>query len=298
MTRHFVRRFAIAPPRSTHSLPFSVASSLTRIFSDLHYGDRASRVTALAQLRPLTDGLGALILNGDTLDTRVGPRPEHTAACRDEVLAFAASSAPGATLLTGNHDPDLSSEHAIVLAGGQVVATHGDIVFDDIVPWGRDAPAIRPKIAAAFAKLPPDQRTRLEHRFAIWRAIAASIPQRHQSEPQSLKYALRFAADTVWPPLRILRILRAWRDYPALVAEFAAVHWPKAKFVIVGHTHRPSIWSRPGRATVINTGSFCPPLGSYAVDLEPGRLVIRAVEPHRGEFHPGGVVAEFPLAEK
>ena len=44
-------------------------SGLIRIFSDLHYGDRSSRLRRLDQLSPLLDGISRLILNGDTLDT-------------------------------------------------------------------------------------------------------------------------------------------------------------------------------------------------------------------------------------
>jgi len=45
-----------------HRAPFRfgiVAADFTRIFSDIHYGDRASRVHSLAQLRPLLEGPAA-----------------------------------------------------------------------------------------------------------------------------------------------------------------------------------------------------------------------------------------------
>lgn len=297
MTRH-LSAFHRCAAALTRFLAVRVPGPLTRILSDIHYGDRASRVSALAQLRPLMDGVDELVLNGDTLDTRPGPRPGHTTACRAGVLEFVATNVPHTTILTGNHDPDFSAQHAIELAGGQVVATHGDIVFDDLVPWGRDSSIIRPKIAAVLAALPPHERQGLAPRFAAWRQVAASIPQRHQSEPHGFKYAFHFAADTLWPPLRVVRILRAWHIYPALVAEFARVHWPKAKFITVGHTHRPGIWTSPAGVTIINTGSFCPPLGGYAVDVEPHRVVVRAVKMAAGEFRPARVVAEFPLAAR
>lgn len=278
--------------------PFSfapVAVQLIRIFSDVHFGDRASKVRRLAQLRPLFDGVDEVVLNGDTLDTRPGPRPEHTAACRAEVLAFAAAHAPATTFLTGNHDPDLSAQHLADLAHGAVTVTHGDIVFDNMVPWGRDAAHIAHEIASALAALPAAERSKLEQRFAVWRRVALSIPQRHQSEPNPLKYALHFALDTVWPPLRILRVLRAWRTYSPRSAEFARAHRPAARFVLVGHTHRPGVWQDPRGTVVINTGSFCPPLGGLAVDLTEGRLAVRRIEFRAGEFRPGETVAEFSI---
>lgn len=271
-----------------------MAGQRVRIFSDLHYGDRASLVSRLAQLNPLLAETDQLLLNGDTLDTRAGPRPEYTAACRSEVQAFAATG-PDVTFVSGNHDPDLTTQHHVALAGGQVVVTHGDIFFDDIVPWGNDRHEIRKRIAAALAEPPHLGRVGLEDRFAIWRRVAATMHQRHQSERHPLKYAVMFAADTVWPPLRVFRILRAWRDAPAMAAAFAREHWPGAKFIIVGHTHRPGIWSSPGAPVVINTGSFCPPGGGFAVDVHASTLRVRRIRRKRSDFHAGETVAEFRL---
>ncbi|MDO8543448.1 MAG: hypothetical protein Q7S40_23665 [Opitutaceae bacterium] len=266
---------------------------LTRILSDIHYGDRASIVGNLGQLQPLTESAACLVLNGDTLDTRAGPLPAHTQTCREEVQAFAASL-PEAVLISGNHDPDLVPKHMLELAGGQVIVTHGDVLFDDIVPWGRDAHLIRRRIAAALAAR-VGGRLGLDERFAIWRAVAATIPQRHQSERNPLKYAVRFAADTVWPPLRIVRILRAWKRAPSLAADFAREHWPGARFIVIGHTHRPGVWSPAGGPVVINTGSFCPPLGGFAVDIEPARLQVRQIQRRGHAFHADRLIATFAL---
>lgn len=266
-----------------------------RILSDLHYGDRASRVTRLAQLEPLLAGCARLVFNGDTLDTRPGPHPEHTARCREEIRAFAAGL-PDATFLTGNHDPDISADHWLALAGGEVLALHGDVVFDDLVPWSQDVPAIRRLAEAAWRDVPAGERDRPGTRFRVLRAVALALPQRHQAEPHGLKYWSRFAKDTVWPPSRIGLILRAWREYPALLAAFAARHHPAARFVLAGHTHRPGVTRTRDGVVVVNTGSFCAPLGGCVVDLEPGRLRVRTVEWRRGACHPGPVGAEFPLA--
>ena len=124
-----------------------------RIFSDVHFGDRASSVRSLGQLRPLGEGAGALILNGDTLDTRSGPDPERSSRLLSEVQSFFSAFGAPATLMTGNHDPVLSPHHACDLAGGQVFVTHGDILFDEIVPWGYDAKLIRRRIRAALGEV-------------------------------------------------------------------------------------------------------------------------------------------------
>ena len=267
-----------------------------RIFSDLHYGDRASRVHRLAQLRPLLDGVEQLVLNGDTLDTRRGPAPAYTEECRAAVLDFFPRAVPSVTFLTGNHDADFSTHHSIDLFAGEVFIVHGDILFDEIVPWGRDGPAIGRGIAAGLRTLPVLARDNLEHRLAVWRQVAASIPQRHQAERHSFKYILRFAADTIWPPLRILWILNAWRVVPERAAQLVRRHRPRARFVLIGHTHRPGVWHMPGGVVVVNTGSFCPPLGGCVVDVTATKLLVRAVDRRAGEFRAGAVRAEFRLA--
>lgn len=91
--------------------------------------------------------------------------------------------------LTGNHDPDISSCHTLELAASRVLITHGDILFDNIVPWGRDATLIGQRIDAERRALSPSELGNLAQRFALWRRVAASIAQRHQSEQHGFKYA-------------------------------------------------------------------------------------------------------------
>ncbi len=273
-------------------------AALTRIFSDLHYADRSSTVRSLAQLRPLLDGPDALILNGDTIDTRPGPHPAATVRDRAAVADFFKTCSSAVTFVTGNHDPDISAHHTLDLADGRVFVTHGDIIFDNIVPWSRDAALISSRIQAGLATLPAAERTQLAPRLALFRRVCASIPQRHQSEPNLLKHSLRLAADTIWPPTRAFDILRAWHETPARAAAITTAHRPAAKFVLIGHLHHPGIWRMPSGVTVINTGSFSRPFGACAVDLTADRLTVRRIDQRRGEFHPGRVLAEFPLAPR
>ena len=299
------RRFLPCPLRSQKHCPasapcfssVSLVPGLTRILSDLHYGDRASRLLSLAQLRPLVDGPDHLILNGDTLDTRHGPYPERTARARAEVTAFFSAAGPRITHLTGNHDPDISAHHSLDLADGQVFVTHGDVIFDNVVPWGRDAAFFNTRIAHGLAALPASAHAQLAPRLALYRAICLALPQRHQAEPNPVKYFFNLAADTVWPPLRTFRIFRAWRETPARAAAIATTHRPAARFMLMGHTHRPGVWPLPSGLTLINTGSLTRPFGAYCVDLTPSRLAVRRIEFRSGEFHPGPVIADFALAE-
>jgi predicted phosphodiesterase len=266
-----------------------------RILSDLHYGDRGSSIATLPALAPLFEGATSLVLNGDTLDTRPGPNPAATAALVDEVRQFFARSAPPTTFLTGNHDPDFSPHATLDLAGGEVFVTHGDIIFDDLVPWSQDAPFIRQLLARELAALPAESRDQLDARLAVYRRVAASIPQRHQSERNRLKYTLGFMKDTVWPPARVLRVLRAWHRGPGLAADLTRRHRPQARFALIGHIHHPGFWRLPNGVTVLNTGSFCPPLGGAVVDVTSDHLTLRRIVEKRGEFRLGPTVAEFAL---
>lgn len=274
-----------------------MAAVLTRIFSDLHFGDRGTRVCELAQLRPLLDGADHLVLNGDSLDTRPGPAPQHTAACAAAIRDFFPRHAPRITYLTGNHDADFSSEHALDLAGGTVFVTHGDIFFPTIVPWSIDAPLVERLVAEELRALPGDPFSDLAEHLALFRRVALRLPQRHQSERNPLKHLASLLHDTMWPPLRIFRIFAAWREAPVAAAALARRHRPQARFVIAGHTHRAGIWpERPG-IVFINTGSYCQPLlGTTAVDLRADTLIVRQVAQRGGEFRFGATIAEFPLA--
>lgn len=269
---------------------------LTRILSDIHFGDHASRVSRLTQLSPLLDGVTHLVLNGDTLDTRPGPLPAFTAECRAEVGAFFPARVARVTYLTGNHDADVSEDHWLDLEAGRIFVTHGDIFFDDLVPWSQDAAFIGRRLAEEFQRLPAAAREQLEHRLAVFRRVALSIPQRHQSERNRLKHTLHLLGDTVWPPLRIFRVLQAWRGAPERAATLARRHRPDARYVIKGHTHRPGIWAMADGMTIINTGSFCRPFGASCVDLDAESLRVRRIEARAGAFHPGETLATFRLA--
>lgn len=273
-----------------------MAAELIRIFSDIHFGDRASRVHRLEQLRPLLAGVSHLVLNGDTLDTRPSSEPTHTERCRALVTDFFRDQVPHTTFITGNHDADFSPHHCLDLAGGAVFALHGDVLFDNLVPWSRDARFAGQHIARELQRLPAALRDDLDQRLAIYRRVAMSIPQRHQSERHGLRYTLRYLADTVWPPHRFVLVLASWRKLPGRAAVLAKRHRPAARFVLTGHIHRPGVWYPAGGPVVINTGTFTVPFAAQAVDLTAQTLAVRRIERRGSEFRPGPVVAEFSLA--
>jgi predicted phosphodiesterase len=270
-----------------------VAEPLIRVVSDVHFADRASRVRALAELSPLLEGADSFVFNGDTLDTRPGPDDARTRALREEVLGFFGRAAPRVTFLTGNHDPDLSDRHLLDAADGRVFLTHGDVLFDTIVPWSSESGRIRGRIIAAMASLPDDG---LDSRLRAFRSVAASLPQRHQAERNPFRYLWRLAGDTVWPPNRALEILRAWREAPAKAASLAARHRPAARVVLIGHVHKPGVSRTPSGTVVVNTGSFCRPFAPVAAEITAGAVRVRRVDRTRGAFRLGPVFEEIALS--
>jgi predicted phosphodiesterase len=273
-----------------------MAPGLTRILSDLHYGDHAGRLRRLEELDPLLQGVEHLVLNGDSVDTRPSAHPAHAERCRAELLAFCAQRVPRLTLITGNHDPDLSACHHLDLAGGEVFVVHGDLLYPSLVPWSRDAPVVRRRLREALRHAAPGSRGGLAGRAAAFRRVAASLPQRHPAGLPAWRALLSFLADTVWPPHRAALILHSWLVLPARAARLARRHRPAARFILTGHTHYPGCWRRATGPVVINTGSFTRPLGALAVDVRAGVLRVRTVTHRRAHYHPGGQRAEFALA--
>ena len=273
-----------------------MAPGLTRILSDLHYGDHASRLRHPEELAPLLEGVEHLVLNGDSVDTRPSAHPDHTARCRAELLAFCADRVARLTLVTGNHDPDLSNCHHLDLAGGEVFVVHGDILYPSLVPWSRDAPVVRKRLREELRRATPATRGSLDGRAAVFRRVSASLPQRHPPGIPAWRALLSFLADTVWPPHRAALILHSWLVLPARASRLGARHRPAARFVVTGHTHYPGCWRTRQVPVVINTGSFTRPLGALAVDLQDGALRVRTIERRRTHYHPGEPRAEFALA--
>lgn len=265
-----------------------------RIFSDLHFGDPRSTLRDLASFSPLLAGADEIILNGDTLDT-VSP---ETTANQAVVRAFFASVGPRVTYINGNHDPDLSELDELSLADERVWVTHGDILFDHIAPWSHHAPALIAHLARIRAGASPAELERLETRFDHHRRAChalLSAPGYFKKHPPGSP--LRIVRN-VFPPRRLIAILRSWRDTPRLAAELARRYRPRARVVILGHTHRPGIW-RPDRdrgITIINTGAFARLFDPVFVELQAETVRVVRVERRGGAFFPGRVLTEFPLA--
>lgn len=236
-----------------------------------------------------------MVFNGDSIETRYNPAEKRVESIRTEFLEFVRTSTPPIVLLTGNHDADISGTHHLDLIGGLVFVTHGEILFEDLVPWSRERPQIRELYRACLAALPAAERDLFETRLKAAKRACAQVRLTRDAPPGEFWERAVSAAGKFWPPTRTLAMVRAWRELPERAAALARRHRPRARFTVVGHTHWSGVWLRRD-LVIINTGSFCPPFSPYAVDVSPERVVVRRVRQHRDGWRLGGVVASFALA--
>ncbi len=274
-------------------LSLFLSAPITRILSDFHYTDPSTWVRRLPDAAPLLDGPERVVMNGDTLDTRVHPHPSEIVA---EVKQFFREHVADTVFIAGNHDPDISPDNELSLAAGRIWITHGHVFFDDMAPWGRLAPEIRRRIRGLTGTFPPAGFDQLEKRFELFREISTSLPPEHDPHQHGTLAKWRRLAYAVFPPHQIISMLRAWLTLPKIAFKVAEEQRPAARVIITGHTHYPGAWTAADGRVFLNTGSFGPPRGARLVDLMEDRILMRTILRRGREFHPGPTVREIALA--
>ena len=261
-----------------------------RIISDLHLGHPGGWLTDARQVGGVIEGAATVIFNGDIVESRWGEERMHAARHLDAMRALCEKCGAVPVFINGNHDPAISDINHIDLAGGAVFATHGDVLFAGVSPWSQLGPLLTAAHEEALAKLNGDELESLEHLLHASKEASARLelfaPFANRVKPGTLALLRRAG----WPPWRPLRILRVWAETPSLAAKFAVRHRPRARLILIGHTHRPGIWLRGPRA-VINTGGFMALGSPLAVDLADGTLTIRRIRRRKNEFVIGPVIS-------
>jgi predicted phosphodiesterase len=191
------------------------------------------------------------------------------------------------TLLSGNHDPYLTDLRHLHLAAGLVFVTHGDVLHPAVAPWSPRAGRMRARGEAALAALPREQRQTLEARLAASQhASHADWDNLRDEAGKSSVHAM------LMRPWTVAQVLWYWRRFPRLAAQFVQEHAPQARFALLGHTHRPGIWTIRGR-TIINTGSFGFPGRPWAVTIYNDLVMsVLAIEDRRDTY----ALATRPIA--
>ncbi len=259
----------------------------TVILSDTHLGRPYAAAVSAEALRPLWQGADRLIVNGDVAEVH---HPDHWSTAARQTLHLhdlCEEDGVALTLLSGNHDPYISDVRHLYLRGRAVFLTHGDALHPAIAPWSPMAGRIRAAYEQAMANVDEDDRDQLEQRLGASQHAAAHI------ELQKLSHE---AGRSTIPgmllrPWAVVRVLWYWHMFPQLAARFAAKHAPQARFIVLGHTHRPGVW-RINDRVIINTGSFGFPGTPRAVVLEAGRLTVWRIALRNGAY----CMSEKPLA--
>ena len=263
-----------------------------RILSDLHFGHPASIIEQPRQLLPLFRGAKTVIFNGDTVEVRYlrGRR----IGLRNAVLMREACEGAGAraVFINGNHDPILSDLSHVDLVDGAVLVTHGDLLFHDISPWSHEAEAIGEAHTRELAGMEEDAFLDFEKRLKASKRAALAIELHRNDARRTPLTAIRTVLRECWPPWRPLQILHSWAVTPARAEALARVFRPRARFILIGHTHLSGSWRR-GPRMIINTGSFLPFGGRKAIDVQGATLTVRPILLERGTFHAGAPTMEF-----
>lgn len=264
-----------------------------RIFSDVHLGHPSSLARTPEDLAPLLEGAGTAVFNGDTVETVAREDRAEAEGHLELLRAFCAARGVGAVFLNGNHDPEVSAANHLDLAGGAVLVTHGDALFEDLSPWSRDGAVMGAAFRRELAAMDEAGRGSFEARLKAVKRAALAIEDNGSTLPKGgfvgvLKKLLREA----WPPWRALSLMRFWRESPHRAAALAARFRPRARFVVFGHTHYGGVW-RIGPRVVVNTGSFLPMGSRTLVELGGRRLWVRGILRRGGGLELGPAVASF-----
>ena len=267
-----------------------------RILSDLHFGHPASVIENPSQLTPLFADVKTVIFNGDTVELRYlrGRR----IGMRNSVAIREACEAAGARpiFLNGNHDPMISEASHVDLVDGAVLVTHGDLLFHDVSPWSHEARIMGKAHAEELASMDEDAFLDFEKRLKASKRAARAIELHRPRMRRDGLAVIRTLLRECWPPWRPFQVVHSWTVTPARAEALARVFRPRARFIIIGHTHFSGTWRR-GPRVVINTGSFLPFGGRMAVDVHGDKVTLRPILAERGTFRAGAARREFAAAK-
>jgi len=270
-----------------------------RIISDLHLGHTASLAREIDQIEPLFRDVGTVIFNGDTVEMRSRENRERAVEILARVEQFCAEQQAETIFINGNHDPVISTTNHVDVAAGDILVTHGDVLFHEedlhdrwpsrrrLQLCDRDVASLRNGELRSLEEI-LSTRKRSEH--------AGDLPHHEFTIPDGTWGQFKTFMKQTWPPRRLAHTLHGWRHTPHHAINLVRIYRPETRCIVVGHTHRPGIWTRHGYR-VINTGSFLPMLGRLAVDFEDGVITVHKVVFRERKFRLGRRVARFALED-
>jgi len=264
------------------------------VISDLHVGHPASYIKHPDELAPLFRDVASVVFNGDSVEMLWLMNRDRAAEQVEQISSVCLAQGARPVFLAGNHDPVVSSAGYLDLVGGSILVTHGDILFHDIAPWSSEARILGPEHLRILEGMSDDERQDLAERLVAVKKTALKFEMHEPKRPGGGLAKLRTLIREGWPPWRALGIIRCWMLTPGAAEELAKRFRPKAKFVLIGHTHYAGVWHRNGRV-IINTGSFMPISGRTAVRIEANRMEVRKIVKVGNQWNFGKTIANFEL---
>lgn len=265
---------------------------MTIILSDLHLGHVCAKLESAQGLKSLFERADHVVLNGDSIEERCGGEDSHRHL--NDLYTLADSCGVTLRILTGNHDPQISSEHSLDFFDGELLVMHGDAVFPGISPWGKEASRIAHKHLSDVREAEAARSITLQERLEIARNASLHMPvQRWMSGKR--RGTLLTLLRRLIVPYKAWGIIKCWWEAASLTERFCSHYAPKAKLVVVGHTHRRGIWQRKN-LTIVNLGGYLPGSEAYAVVIDDSRILVHHVQVREGRCHLGGVSADLTSA--
>ena len=268
--------------------------SSTLIISDLHLGHPGSHIDAVEQLIPLFRSAETVIFNGDTVEQLGRHNESQVYPDLDRITDVCLNQNTLPVFINGNHDPDITKKNHLELNDRQVLITHGDVLFDEIAPWCQHAQKLKSEYTQNLSSVGKENSIDfIDHLNAVKLASLALEKYKFDIPKGKLRWFKELVTD-FGSPLRLLKLLKTWQKTPKQAASVARSFRPMAKYIIIGHTHRAGVW-RVGEYVVINTGSFMPLSGRYAVMIEGKDIEVRKIKFENCQFVLGHVVKKFRL---
>lgn len=240
-----------------------------RFISDLHLGHERCEAPPVAQLAPLLQGVGMLVIVGDLAETRECAWQQAGMEQREALRSLCREQGVQLVEISGNHDPDIPALMARFW-NGRVVAMHGHALHKTGAPWSweylRNKKACH-KLIAAY----PGADDNLETRLELSRAMCQLTPpiMRREGIRNPL---LRGFMHCFWPPQRPAGIVWSWLTCGLRCENFIRRFQPQAKVVIFGHLHRSGCWKYGSRCH-LNTGAWFKHATPYVIDMVDSRVI-------------------------
>ncbi len=272
-------------------------SDKIRIVSDLHVGHKASVIDSLEALAPLAEGVDWLIFNGDTLELKYGDLDAEHYDANIEKQRFEEETAKWGckvSVITGNHDPEITDLHSLSILDGRVFITHGDGLFPNIAPWSSNIDNLQKHAAKIDPQATGTTEKELHDYLQLHKQVTILAHKDDKKYNPTLWGKMKIFLHQAWPPTTPFRILKSWSEVPARAISLTKRFGLSPKFIVVGHTHNPATWKR-GDQTVINLGSYFPWPGARCIDIEGDTLRIRKIRKKQNDIKIGRTIASFDL---